>query len=150
MSATSALGGAMNALADKGLMSNLVPVVGRRLQLDGTDVDSFDPNSIETIIIWAVLLVLHILVMAAFCCCERPMADPQRAMEVNMKSAPATSRSSARDSARDYDDEDDAPPPQQSARPSTRSAAQSDRSYGIDDNFDDLGTDLTSDRSYRL
>lgn len=161
MSSASALSGAMHALADNALVAKLMP--GRRLQIDASDVESFDPNSIETIIIWAVLLLLHLLVIAAFCCCERPMADPQRAMELNMKSAPASSRNSARDddrSARDdeQDDDDEYDDDNQtrySSMPSTRggpstgrSAATTNRtSYSLGDAVED---EMTSDRSYRL
>lgn len=35
-------------------------------------------DSVETITIWSAILAMHLILAAAFCCCERPMTDPIR------------------------------------------------------------------------
>jgi hypothetical protein len=44
---------------------------------NGSSFDD-DMDSVETLAVWVVLLFLHLLLLVAFCCCERPMTDPQR------------------------------------------------------------------------
>ncbi|KAG8457868.1 hypothetical protein KFE25_009766 [Diacronema lutheri] len=90
-------------------------------------IDAGEIDAVETISIWAVLLLLHILLVVAFCFCERPMADPLRmqpVVEQNVrgpKSVGADTGRSARSSELVG----------QSSRGNTtaRSAAHSDRSY---------------------
>ena len=53
------------------LLCALAPTSARALSFAELD-------SVETITIWSVILVMHLVLAAAFCCCERPMTDPIR------------------------------------------------------------------------
>lgn len=53
------------------LLCALAPTSARALSFAELD-------SVETITIWSAILVLHLVLAAAFCCCERPMTDPIR------------------------------------------------------------------------
>lgn len=53
------------------LLCALAPTLARAVSLS-------DLDSVETVTIWSAILALHLVLAAAFCCCERPMTDPIR------------------------------------------------------------------------
>lgn len=67
------------------LLCALAPTSARALSFAELD-------SVETITIWSAILVMHLVLAAAFCCCERPMTDPIRMREQAGVGGGATAR----------------------------------------------------------